>query len=57
MFKDTLFVDMLIWLIVDLLMCYKAKLIVKKFLKEDFLNEEPYKNRIKQLEEIEKRNK
>ena len=36
---------------------FKAKLIVKKFLKEEFLNEEPYKNRIKQLEQIEKRNK
>lgn len=36
---------------------YKAKLIVKKFLKEEFFNEEPYTSRIKQLEQIEKRNK
>lgn len=32
---------------------FKAKMMVKKYLKEDFSNEESYSRRIKQLEEIE----
>lgn len=36
---------------------YKAKKIVMRFLKTEFLDDEVYKNRIKQLEGIEKRNR
>lgn len=35
----------------------KAKMIVKRFLKSEFLNDEVYNNRLKQIEEIEKKNK